>query len=62
MGVLLLEETENKRGVKGNKKMVQQYILEKSGKFVTLKDLQNISDKIKDKSVVVTVVAGYHMQ
>ncbi|XP_065900143.1 uncharacterized protein [Dysidea avara] len=48
----LLEETENMLSVKGNKKMVQQYIVEKAGKVVTLKDLQNISDRIKDKSVV----------
>ena len=48
----LLEETENMLSVKGNKKIVQQYIVEKAGKVVTLKDLQNISDRIKDKSVV----------
>ena len=48
----LLEETENMVLVKGNKKIIQQHILEKSGKVVTLKDLQNISDRIKDRSVV----------
>ena len=32
--------------------MIQQHIQEKSGKVVTLKDLQNISDRMKDRSVI----------
>ena len=38
--------------VKGNKKMIQQHIQEKSAKVVTLKDLQNISDRMKDRLVI----------
>lgn len=38
--------------VKGNKKMIQQHIHEKCGKVVTLKDLQNIGDRMKDRSVI----------
>ena len=48
----LLTETENMMSVKGNKKMIQQHIREKCGKVVTLKDLQNISDRMKDKPVI----------
>ena len=48
----MLTETQN-MSVKGNKKkMIQQHIQEKIGKVVTLKDLQNISDRIKDRSVI----------
>ena len=32
--------------------MIQQHIQEKSGKVVTLKDLQNISDRMKDRSII----------
>ena len=48
----LLTETQNMMSVKGNKKMIQQHIQEKSGKVVTLKDLQNISDRMKDRSII----------
>ena len=37
--------------VKANKKMIQQHIYKQAGKIVTLKDLQNISNK--DKSVMI---------
>ena len=32
--------------------MIQQHIKEKSGKVVTLKDFHNISDRMKDRSVI----------
>ena len=38
--------------VKANKKMVQQHIYRQAGKIVTLKDLQNISDKDKSSMII----------
>ena len=38
--------------VKGNKKMIQQHLYKREGKIVTLKDLQNISDKGKSSMTV----------
>ena len=38
--------------VKGNKKMVQQHIFNKTGKVVTLKDLHNVTSKDKIGEVV----------
>ena len=38
--------------VKGNKKMIQQHLYKQQGKIVTLKDLQNISDKDKSSITV----------
>jgi len=38
--------------VKGNKKMIQQHYVRKSGKVVTLKDLHNLAAKDKKKEVV----------
>ena len=46
-----LQETQNMLSVKANKKMIQQHIYKQAGKIVTLKDLQNISNK--DKSVMI---------
>ena len=41
--------------VKANKKLVQQHIFKSTGKVVSLKDLQNIADRDKDKMNPVNV-------
>ena len=48
----MLAKTENILSVKGKKKMIQQHTHGKYRKVVTLKDAQNISDRMKDRLVI----------
>jgi hypothetical protein len=43
------QDVENMLKVKANKKMLQNYVMQKTGKHVILKDLHNIQSNIKKK-------------
>ena len=43
------QDVENMLKVKANKKMLQNYVMQKTGKNVILKDLHNIQSNIKKK-------------